>query len=201
MAYPVSHSGAANSTSLIHDHTGKLMLHTQVALLDQLLEHYATPLGADRQAYRNHCYRVLNCAASFAQDSSPETLDKLAIAIAFHDLGIWTDHTFDYLAPSERRARDYLAETDHAEWAEEVGAMVREHHKLRRYPGNALVEAMRKADWCDVSLGLLGFGLPRGYRRELRAAFPNAGFHWRLVQLSLRRLLSHPLSPLPMLRY
>ena len=32
-----------------------------------------------------------------------DAVDKIAIAGVFHDLGIWTDGTFDYLAPSVRR--------------------------------------------------------------------------------------------------
>jgi hypothetical protein len=32
-------------------------------------------------------------------------------------------------------------------------------------------------------------------------AWPNAGFHRRLAQLAFERLRSHPLSPLPMLRW
>ncbi|MDP3859705.1 MAG: hypothetical protein Q8Q73_18250 [Stagnimonas sp.] len=179
------------------------MLHTQVRQLEELLQAHAPALGADFTAYRNHCYRVLNLAASLLATDDAETLEKLAIAVAFHDLGIWTDRTFDYLPPSEQRAQVWLAQAGLERWSEEITLMIREHHKLRRYrtEPSVLVEAMRKADWADVSLGLLRFGLPRAYLRELSAAFPNAGFHRRLVQLSLRRLLSHPWSPLPMLRF
>ena len=35
---------------------------------------------------------------------------------------------------------------------------------------------------------------------EVYARWPSAGFHRRLVQLSLARLRTHPWSPLPMLR-
>ena len=89
------------------------------------------------------------------------------------------------------------------DWSAEITAMIREHHKIRSYrqEPSALVEALREADWVDVSLGLLRAGLPRDFLRELSAAFPNAGFHKRLVQLSLWRLLTRPWSPLPMLRF
>ena len=126
----------------------------------------------------------------------------MAIAAAFHDLGIWTEKTFDYLAPSESLARAYLGESGKTEWVSEITAMIHEHHKITRYKSNPtwLVEAFRKADSVDVSLGLITFGLPRSFVREVLSEFPNAGFHKRLVQLSFSRLLSHPLSPLPMYR-
>ena len=62
------------------------------------------------------------------------------------------------------------------------------------------MEGFRRADWIDVSLGMLSFGLSRQDRRRVFAAFPDAGFHLRLVQLSARQLLTRPWNPLPMLR-
>jgi len=53
----------------------------------------------------------------------------------------------------------------------------------------------------DVSLGALSFGLPRARIREIRAKWPNAGFHQRLAQLTFRRLRAHPLSPIPALKW
>ncbi len=178
------------------------MLHTQVALLDELLQQHAEQLGTDYTAYRNHCYRVLNfCAALSAGDA--ETLQKIAIAIAFHDLGIWTDRTFDYLPPSEKLALAYLERSGQAQWQAEIGAMINEHHKVTRYRAASgdLVEAFRKADWVDVSHGIIAYGVSRRFLREVFAAFPNAGFHKRLVQLTFKRLLSHPFSPMPMMRW
>jgi hypothetical protein len=34
----------------------------------------------------------------------------------------------------------------------------------------------------------------------LFATWPSAGFHWRLVTLTLNRFRSHPLTPLPMVK-
>ena len=177
------------------------MLLTQVALLDELLDVHAVVLGGDFTAYRNHAYRVLNiCAAQFAGDAAQ--LEKTAIAAACHDLGIWTDATFDYLQPSVRLATAHLVRTRRSDWTPEITAMIREHHKLSRYRGNAgwLVEPFRRADWADVSRGLITYGLPRTLLREVFSTWPNAGFHRRLAQLALQRVRSHPLSPLPMVR-
>ena len=53
----------------------------------------------DFTAYRNHAYRVVNFCAHSRPAPTPR-LEKIALAAAFHDLGIWTAHTFDYLEPS-----------------------------------------------------------------------------------------------------
>ena len=140
------------------------------------------------------------CAALSAAEA--KRLERIAIAAAFHDLGIWTDGTFDYLQPSIRLAAAHLARAGRPEWTPEVTAMIGEHHKLSRYRGDPdwLVEPFRRADWIDVSKGLLTWGLPRSLLREIGSAWPGEGFHRRLVQLSLRRLRTHPRSPLPMLK-
>jgi len=178
------------------------MLLTKIDLLDELLERYRAELGADFTAYRNHCARVVNfCAALSSAEAEP--LRKMAIAAAFHDLGIWTDHTFDYLPPSERLAELYLKGQNQPEWIGEVTAMIGQHHKVtswRQEPA-ALVEAFRKADMVDVSMGLVRYGLPRAFVRQVLAAFPNAGFHKRLVQLFGQRMRTKPWSPMPMMKW
>lgn len=178
-----------------------MQVHEQVGVLDDILENWRGPLGGDFAAYKNHCYRVLN----FALALSPENADaahKLAIAAAFHDLGIWAHGTYDYLGPSAQLARDYLATSDRSAWSDEIASMIEQHHKLRRYKANPhwLVETFRKADWIDVSRGRLKFGIPGAYIAKILARFPNAGFHKRLIALTRQRLKTHPLSPLPMMK-
>jgi hypothetical protein len=175
---------------------------TSSPLLDELLASGAGALGADRTAYRNHAYRVLNLALALVPDASPDDRRKLEIACYFHDVGIWTDATFDYLEPSARRARAYLEAHGLAAWNDEVTRMITEHHALfsaRRH--GPLVEALRRADWADVSLGLLRGGVPGAFVREVRRALPNCGFHRRLVELGAAWTWRHPLRPLPMMRW
>lgn len=177
------------------------MLLTEIATLDRVLQAHAAELGGDYTGYRNHTYRVANFCLAQAHPA-PDAIEKTAIAVAFHDLGIWTDGTFDYLPPSIRLAEGYLSQAGRMEWTSEVSAMILEHHKIRacRDP-RPLIEAFRRADWIDVSKGILTFDLPRSLVTEVIATWPNAGFHARLVQLSLTRLATHPLSPLPMMRF
>jgi len=177
------------------------MVLTEIVTLDALLNAHAAQLGGDFALYRNHAYRVANlCAAQVP--GGAQHIEKIAITAAFHDLGIWTDGTFDYLQPSVRLARTYLAHCGKAEWTPEITEMILQHHKISRYRGNPewLVEPFRRADWVDVTRGLITLGLSRKVIGAVYAAWPSAGFHKRLVQLELAHLRKHPLNPLPVVR-
>jgi hypothetical protein len=176
-------------------------LVTSHPVIDDVLLAWATALGRDGGAYRGHVYRVFNLARALAASGGLD--DTLAVAAVFHDLGIWSDETFDYLEPSARRAAAFLAAEKSAVDGEEVGRMIALHHKLTRCPADAgvLAEAFRRADLVDVSLGLVSFGLPRAFVHEVRATFPNAGFHACLARVGARWLVRHPTRPLPMMRW
>lgn len=73
--------------------TEEAMLLTRLEPLDELLQHYRQELGKDFADYRNHVDRVVNCCNLFIS-ADAQQLQKLAIAGAFHDLGIWTARTF-----------------------------------------------------------------------------------------------------------
>jgi hypothetical protein len=178
------------------------VLLERIDSLDRVLETHAAALGGDFEAYRNHTYRVVNLCVALAPRADA-SLEKVALAAAFHDLGIWTARTFDYLPPSIDLACTHLACTGHGDWRDNVAVMIREHHKVRRYRGADAesVEPFRRADWIDVSLGVLTFGLARSRIGEIRAKWPNAGFHRRLAQLTFKRWRSHPLSPIPVLKW
>ena len=64
------------------------------------------PRNRSRRAYRGHTYRVFNIARRVLGRDDAD--DLLAVTSAFHDLGIWSDNTFDYLSPSVARARTWL---------------------------------------------------------------------------------------------
>jgi HD domain len=170
--------------------------------VDDLLVPFTNALGRDLVAYRNHVTRVLNFAFALAPQLY-EVAEPVLVAAAFHDLGIWTDDTFDYLGPSRRLAREYLSSRGLSGLAPEVEAIIERHHKLRPYRGlfAASVECFRRADLVDVSLGLIRSGLEVQYIREVRSALPNSGFHARLAALTLRQFMRTPLRPLPMVQW
>jgi len=169
--------------------------------VEEVLDAFGAALAGDRTAYRGHVYRVFHfCRALGGVGDTRD--DAIALAAAFHDLGIWSDGTVDYLPPSARRLRAHLAEHGQTALADELARMVELHHKLTpcRGEGDALVEAFRRSDLVDLSFGFLRFGMPAGYVREVQAAFPNAGFQLRVVQVVGGWALRHPLRPFPMMR-
>jgi hypothetical protein len=130
--------------------------------------------------------------------------EELAIAAAFHDLGIWSDHTFDYLAPSAERALNYARTSAPSADTALIAGAIALHHKLRRVadgPHPGAVEAFRRADLVDVSRGVVRAGLARGLVRELTTQFPYDGFHGVLVKTAFAWCIRHPLRPFPMLRW
>ncbi len=161
---------------------------------------FVAELGADLPKYRNHVYRVYNNCLLI--DGTKENQEKYAIAAVFHDIGIWTNHTIDYLAPSIEQAKQYLTSQNRQSLEEEISLMIFWHHKISRYRGASeqTTTTFRKADWIDVSLGLVRFGLKRKEISKIREDFPNLGFHRFLLRKLIRNLFRHPLRPLPMFR-
>jgi hypothetical protein len=169
--------------------------------IDGVLEAWHERLGDSALAYRNHVYRVFNLTLAFALESE-EREDLIAVASVFHDLGIWTHGTLDYLPPSAKLAGDHLAEDERRSWVRPVQLMIVNHHKLLPYRGEAepLVESFRKADACDLSKGLFRFGLDEELVRALNRQFPDEGFRFHVTRLVLGWARSHPTHPFPMVR-
>jgi hypothetical protein len=168
--------------------------------IEILLKKFKPIIGQDYDRYKNHVYRVFsNCLLI---DHSKDNEEKYAIATVFHDIGIWTDHTLDYLEPSIEQAKTYLTDIGKEAWIEEIALMIDWHHKITQYHGKheQIVENFRKADWIDVSLGIMTFGFDKQRIRETRKKLPNLGFHAFLIKGTFRNLFIHPLNPLPMFR-
>lgn len=178
-----------------------MAIETRLPLVDDILRPYEAMIGGDFTAYRNHVYRVVNLCFALGPFSGIER-EKIQIAASFHDIGIWTAGTLDYLPPSEMAASGYLKAAGKADWTAEITEMIAMHHRVSAcndaaYP---LVEVFRRADIADFSLGAVAMGISRDVLQQVKSAFPNAGFHRRLLQLGTRWLLRHPLNPLPMFR-
>lgn len=173
---------------------------TDIEEVEQLITSWAVALGDNHTAYKNHIYRVINLCA-LQRKLSEEELRQVVIAACFHDVAIWLDDTFDYLAPSRQHAQRYLEQQGLDGWGDLVCSMIEQHHKITAYRRNELVETFRRADWIDVSLGRLKYGVSAANIRAVREALPNAGFHRFLLRRSARELLRRPWNPLPMMRW
>lgn len=81
--------------------------------------------------------------------------------------------------------------------------MIDQHHKLGKYKDDSqsTIEAFRKGDLVDFSLGVVKCGLPRDYVKSVKAEFPNAGFHMGLVKTAGKWICRHPLNPVPVLKW
>ncbi|UPT67471.1 MAG: hypothetical protein M0D57_01960 [Sphingobacteriales bacterium JAD_PAG50586_3] len=169
------------------------------SFIDSVLSSHASVMGADMEKYRNHVYRVFNFSLYF---NKGEDADLLAIAAAFHDIGIWTDKTFDYLDPSIKLAVEYVnARPELYLSPEKLAQVIELHHKITRVKLNTTAEHFRRGDIADLTFGLIRFGMPKALYKEAKAVFPIKGFHWKLVKLTLRQLTINPLKPLPMFRW
>lgn len=170
--------------------------------IDAILGEWRSAIGPALDGYRGHVYRVFNVCLQLRRCSDEERR-KLAIALAFHDIGLWSAQTVDYLPPSEAEAAAWLARNGLVAWTDEIRLMIGMHHRLRpwRDPATPLVEALRRADLVDFSLGAVRAGVPRAFLRRLSATFPNAGFHRFLFARARGWWLRHPLRPMPFLRW
>jgi hypothetical protein len=170
--------------------------------IESILAAWRDIIGTDYAGYRGHVYRVFNVCLRL-RDCSPDERDKLAIALAFHDIGLWSAQTVDYLPPSEAEAVAWLDGHGLAAWRGEIALMIGMHHRIRRWrdPRTPLVEVLRRADLVDFSRGAYRAGLPRAFLRRLSKAIPNAGFHRFLLRGARDWFLQHPLRPPPFLRW
>ncbi len=169
--------------------------------IESILLLYQKVLGKHFEAYRNHVYRVFNFTA-LLDSNFEENHETYAIAAAFHDLGIWTHNTFDYLEPAIAITKKYLSETHQQHLEEEIVLMINMHHKMSNYHGkySNTVETFRKADCIDVCMGMIQFNLNRKEHLKVRTSFPYKGFHRFLVRQTLKRFLRYPFDPLPMFK-
>ena len=177
-------------------------IETSHPLIEEILSVWKDRIGDDYLGYRGHVYRMFNFCLAL-RPSTEEEKTKLAIAACFHDIGLWSDDTVDYIPPSVAQVRKYLSEAGLEAWSEELGLMVEMHHKVRayrdeRYP---LVELFRKGDLVDFSLGVFTFGLPRSYVKSVKETIPNNGFHKFLMRGARDWFSKHPLSPPPFMKW
>ncbi|HLP52617.1 MAG TPA: HD domain-containing protein [Chitinophagales bacterium] len=171
-----------------------------LSTIHTILTSHQSKLGDGFDMYHNHCCRVYTYAVVLSNANEDEQ-QQLAIASAFHDIGIWTHGTFDYLGPSVSLAMQYLADNKLLHWNTSVYEIIMNHHKLSRYNSNHLAEAFRKADLVDLSLNLFTFGISQDQLKEANAQYPALGFHWFIAKQILRNIVTHPLNPLPIVRW
>lgn len=140
-----------------------------------------------------HCVRQFLIAERLGADAAQE-IDRevLLCAALLHDAGLFPGvATGDvYVADSRRLAERTLAPFG---WAPDRLARcldaVEQHHALgSRAAWGTEVDLVRRADLIDVTRGLVAFGLPRAWLRELFRKIPRTGFY-RMLGREVGRMI------------
>jgi len=168
--------------------------------IENILKQHQSDLNLDFDKYRHHVYRVFNFTLLLCEADKPDT-EALAVAAAFHDIGIWTAGTLDYLGPSVALAREYIKAKQLKVSAKAVENIILNHHKVTRYKDNELVEAFRKADMIDLSMGIISHGISGKEISEVYDLFPGEWFHTFILGEIVKNAIKNPLNPLPILKW
>ncbi|KAA8491444.1 hypothetical protein FVE85_2459 [Porphyridium purpureum] len=172
--------------------------------VEQFLAPKQGVIGDDYEGYRNHVYRVLSLTMHCLNDTEKEEFGSaVQVALAFHDMALWTDQQLNYLEPSWLRAQQELAgsaagEEDQSElaksWSEEEMQVIRDtimyHHKVTPFdgPNSGVVNCARRSDWVDASFGIVHQGFAYKNIRKVMDAIPEAGFHKTLFGFATTRV-------------
>lgn len=157
---------------------------THVDRIESLLERHADAIGDDLGPYRGHVYRVLHYARCIldGDESDRATID---VALVHHDIGLWTDREVAYLEPSIARAERDVEELGLDVDLEMLRPIIMWHHKITPYrgPHARVVNAVRRADWCDATKGIVRKGVDRRTVARTVDAIPYDGFHDVLLRI------------------
>ena len=138
-------------------------------------------------------------------------IDLMGFALAYHDIALWTDEKLNYLEPSLAVMERDLKEdhnihreifhdpplTDEEKLV--LGEMILQHHKIFSYSvppigpsqsigkdGELLINAVRKGDWVDATMGLIKHGISTDLLEAAYVEIPEAGFHNMLAGMGGR---------------
>jgi hypothetical protein len=157
------------------------------ATLDRFISLYRDKLGVDVTGYRGHCLRVFSFTLHLLGGNVTATeREAIATALAFHDIALWSDNALSYLEPSVAQAFKHVNGN-----LALIRDCIEQHHKITPFSSNnprhdQIVNAFRKADWIDASLGLVHFGIGKANIRRVLSTIPNDGFHNALLKFSLQ---------------
>lgn len=179
-----------------------MTIERQIPRLELILSGWKDVIGDDFDGYRNHAYRMVNYCLHL-KNCSEEEKEKIYIAAAFHDLGIWIGGTVDHIPPSIPPAVEYLKNHDMDSWIEEITLMISEHHKIRKYDNDKypLVELFRKGDIIDLSFGKITFSVPKDHIKNVKEKFPGGDFHKSMRKKAVTWVKENPLNPVPMVKW
>jgi HD domain len=156
--------------------------------------------GESDGAMERHCVRQFLIAERLGEQERPgaASVDRelLLCAALVHDAGLYPGvATADvYVTDSRRLAERTIAPFG---WPAERLARcldaVEQHHATRsRWAWGTEVELIRRSDLVDVTRGMVAFGLPRAWLRELFRSVPRSGFYRMLLRQVGRMARNRP---------
>ena len=146
-----------------------------------------------------HGLRVFLIAAELASRRGLDVdREVLVVAGLLHDLGLYelASRGGVYVSDGAEFAAELLAPHD---WSEDRTRLCRDaierHHELRsQWRAGNEVELIRRADLVDVSGGLVTFGVPRAWLRELFATVSRDGTYGEVARMVGHALRERPLT-------
>jgi hypothetical protein len=155
--------------------------------------------GEESGAMERHGLRVFLIASKMAEHRGDEVdREVLLVAGLLHDLGLYDSISRGgvYVSDGAEFARDLVREHG---WSEERATLcanaIERHHEVRpQWGAGAEVELARRADLVDVSAGVVRFGLPRSWLRDLFSAVSRDGTYAEIARLVGHTLRERPLT-------
>lgn len=188
------------SSTSSHDAYSSIISEHDTFLDDELFG-LSSFLGKEFAPYRNHCLRVLTFTKYFLPGNVlkeiPDAMELVAVALAYHDCALWTDKQLAYLEPSVHQMEQRLLEgSGSSKYSKEqldlMKDIIMEHHKVTPFESNRtkaaddLVNAVRKADWSDATMGIVRYGMPAELLEATYDKIPTLGFHNILMEMAPR---------------
>ena len=175
--------GTAKEDHAFYDHT----VYEFYPHLDDELFPLSASIGIDLGAYRNHCLRVLTFTNYFLPESTkqdlPDAMDLAATAIAYHRVGLWTGKSVNYLESSKDMLEMELGTVFDADKLSIMREIILQQHKVKDFTSmgseaeNSLINAVRKASWAEITMGLIRFDLPASLLETAYNELEANGFH------------------------
>ena len=166
--------------------TSTISIVDQSPRVDALLEPYRIVLGAAYAPYRGHILRVLTYALHIL-DEERHDRKAIEVALVFHDLSAFIGRSMRYLEPSVELALEANRVKGWGYEPELLNAIILYHHKVTPYRGihAPTVNAVRRADWIEVTQGRMRMGLPEDCIEKVNQAIPQVGFSDLLSEIGV----------------
>jgi putative nucleotidyltransferase with HDIG domain len=146
-----------------------------------------------------HCLRVFLIADRLASARELEVdRELMLVAALLHDIGLYDEAATGgaYVADGAVYAGSILRECG---WDEPrvalCGEAIERHHEVRpQWTHGAEVELIRRGDLVELSNGLIRFGIPRGWIKDLFASVSRKGTYGEIGRMVRHAARERPLT-------